>query len=354
MKFTFKPSPNYRHPQSTTKIMGYLSVALGAVLLSSIIWYGVSYGLALRVVALTLTAVVTALLTEIAYFAFTGSKDIRHDVTHSYGWITAIILVLITKIDVSYYAIVIATIVASLFGKLVFGGFGQNIFNPAALGEAIIMNSFSASGAEDITAKVLSGATPMATMGSAGWNCSASVLENVMTSYGGLFGMLMGDYASVIGGSCALVIIAAFFYLVYNDVIDWHLTVPYVLTVFAVSLITGFANGSGISFALFNVLGGGVLFVSVFMLTDPVTSPVTIPGKYIFAVCAAALTLILRWKAAIPDGALFAVLLMNMLTPAIDQACSGSQIKDAKKIQTTTVVISLVAIVIAVAVGVTL
>ena len=191
-------------------------------------------------------------------------------------------------------------------------------------------------------------------MGSAGWSSSASVLENVMTSYGGLFGMLMGDYASVIGGSCALVIVAAFFYLVYNDVIDWHLTVPYVLTVFAVSLITGFANGSGISFALFNVLGGGVLFVSVFMLTDPVTSPVTIPGKYIFAVCAAALTLILRWKAAIPDGALFAVLLMNMLTPAIDQACSGSQIKDAKKIQTTTVVISLVAIAVAVAVGVTL
>ena len=303
---------------------------------------------------MSVTAVVTALLTETAYFAFTGSKDIRHDVMHSYGWITAIILVLITKIDVSYYAIVIATVVAILLGKLVFGGFGQNIFNPAALGEAIIMNSFSASGAEEVTAQVLSGATPMAAMGSAGWSSSASVLENVMTSYGGLFGMLMGDYASVIGGSCALVIVAAFFYLVYNDVIDWHLTVPYVLTVFAVSLITGFANGSGISFALFNVLGGGVLFVSVFMLTDPVTSPVTIPGKYIFAVCAAALTLILRWKAAIPDGALFAVLLMNMLTPAIDQACSGSQIKDAKKIQTTTVVISLVAIVVAVAVGVTL
>ena len=354
MKFTFKPSPNYRHPQSTTKIMGHLTVALGAVLLASIIWYGISFGMALRVAMLAVVAVVTAILTEIAFFAFTGSKDIRHDVTHSYGWVTALILVLITRIDVSYYAVVIATIVAILFGKLVFGGFGQNIFNPAALGEAIIMNSFSANGAEEVTAKVLSGATPMTAMGSAGWNASASVVENVITSYGGLFNMLMGDYVSVIGGSCAIVLIAAFFYLLYNDVIDWHLSVPYILTILVVSLITGFANGSGISFALFNILGGGVLFVAVFMVTDPVTSPVTIPGKYIFAVYAAALTLIIRWKAAIPDGALFALLLMNMLTPAIDRACSGSQIKDAKKIQTTSVVISLVAIVIAVAVGVTL
>lgn len=353
MKFTFKPSPNYRHANSTTDIMKHLTVALGAVLLSAVIWYGVAYGMAMRVVMMTVTAVVTALLTETAYFAFTGSKDIVHDVTHSYGWVTALILVCLTKIDVTYYAIVIATVVAILFGKMFFGGFGQNIFNPAAFGEAIIMNSFS-SGTESVTAQVLSGATPMTAMGSAGWGSSASVVEGVMRSYGGVLGMLMGDYASVIGGSCAIVIIAAFFYLLYNDVIDWHLTVPYLVTVFAVSLITGLANGSGFSFALFNTIGGGTLFVSVFMLTDPVTSPVTIPGKYIFAIGAAALTLILRWKAAIPDGALFAILLMNMLTPAIDRVCSGSQIKDAKSIQTKTCVISAVVIVIALAVGITL
>ena len=146
MKFTFKPSPNYHAPLSTTDIMKHLTIALGAVLLASIIWYGVSYGLALRVIMLTVCAIASALLTETAYFAFTKSKDIRHDVTHSYGWVTAIIIVLLSKIDVSYYAIVICVAVAILFGKMLFGGFGQNIFNPAAFGTALIMNAFSSSG----------------------------------------------------------------------------------------------------------------------------------------------------------------------------------------------------------------
>lgn len=354
MKFTFKPSPNYRKAQSTTDIMRHLTIALGAVLLSSIIWYGISYGLAIRVIMMTVCALVSAVLTEIAFFAFTGSKDIRHDVLHSYGWVTALILVLLTRVDVSYYAIFISVVVAILFGKLLFGGFGQNIFNPAALGEALIMNSFTSSAAEDVTAKVLSGATPMSAMASAGWGASSTVVEGIMKSFGGTFGMLMGNYPSVIGGSCAIVIIAAFIYLLYNDVIDWHLSVPYFLAIIIVSVITGLANGSGISFVLFNLLGGGALFAGVFMVTDPVTSPITIPGKYIFAVCTACLTLILRWKASIPDGALFAILIMNMLVPAIDRALAGSQIKDSRKIQTVTCAVCAVVMVVAIAVGVTL
>ena len=80
-----------------------------------------------------------------------------------------------------------------------------------------------------------------------------------------------------------------------------------------------------------NVLGGGVLFGAVFMITDPVTTPLTIPGRIIFAVATAALTLILRWKANLPDGVLFSILLMNMLTPAIDRFINGNQIKEKGK-----------------------
>ena len=354
MKFSFNPSPNYRKKQSTTDIMRDLTIALVAVLTFAAIWYGVSYGLAGRVILMTVFAVGAAMLTETAYFAITKSEHILHDVLHSYGWVTALIMVLITRIDVSYYAMVISVVVAIVFVKLVFGGFGQNIFNPAAFGAALIMNTFASSTAPEVTSTVLSGATPMATMGSVGWAANASVLDNVINSVGGLGNMFMGNYASVIGGSCALVIIAAAAYLIYKQVIDWRLTVPYVATIFVVSLIVGLVHGSGINFALFNVLGGGVLFGAVFMITDPVTTPVTNAGKVIFAICCGALTLLIRWKAALPDGVLFSILLMNMLTPAIDKVCDGSQVKDGGKIKKKVCIISAIAVAVALFTGITL
>lgn len=353
MKFTFRPSPNYRKTQSTTDIMRDLTFALCAVLLFSIIWYGESYGAAyaLRVFLMALFAVIAAVGTEAVFFKIMKSKDIKHDVLHSYGWVTALILVLITKIDVSYYAVIIATIVAIVFGKCVFGGFGMNIFNPAAFGAAIIMNTFGTSSASSVTETVLSGATPMTAVSSAGWGSSASALSDVAAGFGGLWNMFMGNYASVIGGSCALVLICAGIFLIARHVIDWRLTVTYTVTIFVVSLIVGLMHGSGIEFAVLNVIGGGVLFGAVFMITDPVTTPVTIPGKFLFAICAACLTLVIRWKASIPDGVLFSILLMNMLTPAIDKAFDGNQIKDAGKFAKRIAIIACVAVLTAVLVG---
>lgn len=356
MKFTFKPSPNYRRELSTSDIMRVLTVALTCVVVFAACWYGMRYGVmyGVRVVLMTVCAIVAALLTEGIYFKITGSKDIVHDVTHSYGWVTGMIIVLITKIDVSYYAIFVSTVIALVFGKLVFGGFGQNIFNPAAFGEAIIMNSFGSSVDANVTSEVLSGATPLTSMASAGWASNQSVISSVISDVGGFGSMFLGDYATVIGGSCALLLIVLCAWLIYMQVIDARLSLTYFASVFVISLIVGLVHGSGIDFALFNLLVGGVLFCGVFMITDPVTTPVSIPGKYLFAICAACLTLLIRWKASLPDGALYSILLMNMLTPAIDKACDGSQIKDSGKIARNVIIVAVVSVVITLAVGVTL
>ena len=330
MKFSYKVSPNYAAKQSTTGIMLELSLALVVVTVASAIWYGVTGGasLGIRVILLSIASVVTALCTETLYLLARKKKDIAKELLHSYGWVTGLIIPLITRINVSFYAIIIATAIAILFGKMLFGGFGQNIFNPAAFAEAIIMNSFSASVAADIQ----TGATPLAAMKSYGWVVDGSALQNVLGQFGNLSGMFLGNYQSVIGGSCALLLILVAVYLIARRIIDYRLTVTYIVTVFVVSLIVGLMHGAGIEYAIVNVLAGGVLFAGVFMLTDPVTSPVSIPGRYVFAVGAAALTLIIRWKSNLPDGALYSILIMNMLTPAIDQLFDGSQIKDATKI----------------------
>ena len=129
MKFSFKPSPNYRSEQTTSGIMRDVTLCLLAVLTFAIVWYSVSYGTAygLRVFLMALFAVIAAEVTEIIWFKATG-KDWK-EIFHSYGWVTALILVLITRLNVSYYAVIVCTIVAIIFGKLIFGGFGQNIFN---------------------------------------------------------------------------------------------------------------------------------------------------------------------------------------------------------------------------------
>ena len=172
--------------------------------------------------------------------------------------------------------------------------------------------------------------------------------------FGGFGNMLIGNYASVIGGSCALLIILCYAFLTWRKDLNWRTPLVYVGTIAIISLIAGLATGQGIEFMCINLLAGGVMFCGVFMLTDPVTSPVTISGRYIFAVGAAVLTLLIRWKSNLPDGALYSILLMNMLTPAIDLACDGSLIKDIKKIQMRTVIICALTALVGIAVGVTL
>ena len=118
-----------------------------------------------------------------------------------------------------------------------------------------------------------------------------------------------------------------------------------------VSLLIGLMHGAGVWYAVFQVLAGGVVFGGVFMMTDPVTSPVTIPGRVIFAVGAACFTLIFRLRSNMADGVLYSILLMNMLTPAIDKLMDGNQIKNAAKNVRTVLIACAVMLVITLGVG---
>ncbi|MBR2762412.1 MAG: RnfABCDGE type electron transport complex subunit D [Solobacterium sp.] len=328
MKLTFKPSPNYRNKQSTLLIMRDLTMCLVAVLLYSIIFYSAKYGASygLRVVIHTVIAVGCALACDAVFFKIM-KKDIKTGILSSFSWVTALILVLISRIDTAYYAMAVATIIAVFFGKLVFGGFGQNIFNPAALGAAIIMTNFSASYVADFT----TGATPTTSASSVGWMIPRADFAEFIAQYGGLGNMFFGQYASTMGSTCALLILVCGAFLIWRRDIDWQLPVFYIGTIFVEALLIGLMHGAGIEYALFFLLAGGILFGGVFMVTDPVTTPVTIPGRVLWAIGAASLTVIIRAKANLSDGVLFAILLMNMLTPAIDKLFDGNQIKDAVK-----------------------
>ena len=320
MKFTFKPSPNFRQAQSTQSIMRDLTIGLLVIFGFTLTYYFTEYGAnyALRAVSLMLTSVVCATLTEVIFFKCM-KQDIKLSLQTSFPWVTAIILTLMCSINVTYYALAISTIIAVVFGKLVFGGFGQNIFNPAAVGRSIIFASFAGS----VSADVITGATPTAALAGSNWL--------VTSSSEGLSNLFLGLYPGAMGETSFLLIALVGAFLAYRKVIDYRVPVTYITTLFLLATVYGMMNGQGIEYGLYHIAIGGAMFGAVFMMTDPVTNPTCASGRILFAVGCAILTIVIRLKANLPEGVLYSILLMNMMTPTIEKFMDGKQTLTLKK-----------------------
>ena len=344
MKFIFNVSPNLRQQQSTKRIMFELMVGLLAVFAFSILFYASNYGPTYVMQAFILLGVslLTTLVTESAFAYFTRGKNkftfayLKKFLSGSFGWITAIILTMMCQISIPPYALMIATFFAIFFGKLVFGGFGNNIFNPAALGRAVIFATFMGA-----TTDVITTATPTGIIANQyNWlvNDPRMVLE-MINDAGGMKALALGWHPGAIGETSAIVILIVGAILAYRKVIDWRVPSVYLGTIAVLTSIVALMHGvpnyewlpGFIWYPLLHLITGGVMFGAIFMLTDPVTSPTSAQGRTIFALGAAILTVLIRIKANLPEGCLYSILLMNMLTPMIERALEGKQLQLKKK-----------------------
>ncbi len=329
MKFTFRVSPNSRGRQSTQGIMFELTLGLLAVYLFSLVYYYIEYDMSYVTHALILmaTAVGVSLLTEYAWCLVLKKKYFNH-LQGSFPWVTAIILVLMVPISMTYYALAIGTVFAILIGKLLFGGFGHNVFNPAAVGRTVILTAFAGRVAADLTTS----ATPIASIAQRGWLITDTVAtEAFLESFGGLFNLFVGWYPGALGETSALLILLVGVILAIRGVLDWRIPVFYLGTIFILGYIIALMNGVGIWYPIYHVIAGGAVFGAVFMLTDPVTNPTSASGRIIFAVGAAFITVIIRVQANLPGGVVYSILLMNILTPTIERLTDGWQIEKSKK-----------------------
>ena len=321
MELKFKAAPHLHQTLSTNRIMRDLTIGLLVVYafgLYNAATLGVDY--LINAIILMVVSVLVALATE-AIWAVCTKKNVKNFLATSYGWVTAIILTLMVPVNTAPYALAIATLLCVLFAKLVFGGFGQNIFNPAAVGRAIIFVAFASSLASDL----VTSATPTTTMNSAGWLLTGDAFSTFLSDFGGITGLFISTYSGSLGETSTLLILIVGVWLTIREVIDWRISLTYLGVIFFGTLIIGLANGSGLEYALFNICTGGVAFGAVFMLTDPVTSPTTRAGKIVFAAIAAFLTMLIRYCANYPEGVLFSILLANIVTPVIDKAFDGKQ-----------------------------
>jgi electron transport complex protein RnfD len=325
MKFTVRTSPNHRDDISTKRIMAELTLGLLAVFAFSLAYYATTKGAdyAIHAVILMVTSIVTALVTEAAYAAI-KKKNVAEHIKASFPLVTAIILTLMVQINTSAGALALGTFFAIFIGKLIFGGFGQNIFNPAATGRALILTSFAGAKAADI----VSSATPLSSMSQLGWIITdPTKVESFLQQFGGLSGLFLGLHQGAIGETSKLLIIIVGIVLAYRKVLDWRVPVFYIGTVLAITTVIGLMTGAGLWYPAFHIAAGGLVFGAVFMATDPVTNPTSAAGRIIFAMGCGILTVLIRTKASLPGGVLYSILIMNMLTPLIEKFTDGWQIK---------------------------
>ncbi|MEG0265066.1 MAG: RnfABCDGE type electron transport complex subunit D [Erysipelotrichaceae bacterium] len=331
MKFTFSASPNLHQKKQTKNIMAELTIGLLIVYAFSLYFYYTRYDMSKMVQCLILmaTSIGVAIVTEGAYAYFT-KQNIVKSIFQGGGLVTAIILTLMCSVNITPYALGVATFFALFFGKLIFGGFGQNIFNPAAFGRAVIFLAFATASTDVIT-----GVTPTTLMATTyNWlPVDPALFDQMLQGVGGLTQMFTGWYAGALGETSALLLLIVGIVLAIRKVIDWRVPALYIGSVFVLACIIGLSTGMSnwLPYALFHILSGGVFFGAVFMLTDPVTSPTSAAGRNIFAIGAAIITVLIRIKANYPEGVLFSILIMNMLTPMIEKALDGNQLRNRKK-----------------------
>lgn len=255
----------------------------------------------------------TSFITETIYYLIRKEK---HNVIASYSFFPGLFLSLLLPINTPIYILIIGAILASVIGKLVFGGFGKNIFNPALIGYILVIALFGSSlgsyhNAYEID--TISKATPLT---NASLISGIGTYDELIKPYG-LLNLFIGNVPGGLGEVSSLLCIVAFVYLSLTKTIKWRIPVFYVGTVFITTMIVGRMLGSGFYYPLFHILSGGLLFGAIFMATDPVTSCVTPIGQVLQGIFLGILTVILRFT--LVEGVATSILIMNMFVFLLDK-----------------------------------
>jgi electron transport complex protein RnfD len=288
--------------------------------------------------------------------------------------VTGIILALSVPASLPIWAAVIGSAFAIAVGKMVFGGLGSNIFNPAMVGRAfltacfgMLMTTWTVPATIDKSMPKVSAdnkvdartqATPLA------WSkqtikaqakariraaelaeveegaessiqptaevetkraayakakeeverCSKAVNENLKATF-------TGEVGGCLGETSALALLIGGIYLLIRRTINFHIPLAVFVSAFVFAGIAHLVNPDAYAWPVFHLCSGGLLIGAFFIATDPVTAPLTTKGMWIFGDGVGALTVLIRVVGEYPEGVMYAVLLMNAVTPLIDRFC---------------------------------
>ena len=307
-------SPHVRSQDSTPVIMWNVVGALVPVVGAAAWFFGVS---ALLVI---LAAALGALLTERAL----GRGGTIGDGS---AVITGLLLGLTLPAGLPLWMAFLGAAFGIGFGKLVWGGLGQNVFNPALVGRAFLQAAFPVA----ITTWPLTGggfwtlkgdlfAVPF-THPNPDAITAATPLGLLKFEEKGtdLLNLVIGNTGGSLGETAALVILAGGVFLAYKRYLNWRIPAGIFLTVAALSTVIHLVDPRRPD-ALFMLFSGGLMLGAVYMATDMVTSPVTNRGRWVFGIGIGVLVVVIRTWGGLPEGVMYAILFMNALVPFINRA----------------------------------
>lgn len=267
-------------------------------------------------------------------------RAIRPALMDGSGLLSAWLLALSLPPWAPWWIAVLGSLFAVIISKQLYGGLGQNPFNPAMAARVMLLISFPV----EMTTWIAP--APLGSAHAPGWleslavtfsgahvdgMASASLLGHVKTEFtrgidlqqalAGYYApmdALIGSRAGSLGETAALLLLAGGLFLIYKRIITWHAPVAMLTGVFVPALIFSAVNPDHYAGPLYHLLSGGLMLGAFFIITDPVTSPNTATGQFIFGLCCGLLTWIIRTWGGYPEGVAFAVMLMNAATPIID------------------------------------
>lgn len=325
--------PFIKSKNKTSKIMINLLVALLPIILftfykNGYLVYKNGYtnflGMFYPLLFILVGGLSSLLIEEVYTYIFTKKrgKELLDSVINSYAFIPGLFISLVLPINTPLTILFIACLVAIIVGKMLFGGFGNNIFNPALVGCVFVIACFGTTISQfggylnSYEVDAISKATPLTNVSLVE---GIGTYETLVKPYGSLWDFLIGTIPGAVGETSALLCIIAFIYLSLTKTIKWRIPITYVGTVFLISYIIALFSNIGIWYPLFQILSGGLLFGSVFMATDPVTSPVNKEGQVLYGILLGIITVSLRHLTLYPEGVLTSILLMNMFVFMIDR-----------------------------------
>lgn len=286
-------SPHIFEKTTTSGIMLDVIIALLPTTLAGFVIFGP------RAICTVFVTVLSAILSEYVMCKIMKKPNSLYDLS---AVVTGLLLGLNLPPEIPVFMAVIGSVTAIVVVKMMFGGLGQNFANPAIVGRIVLLLSF--------TKYMTSWTAPFAWYNGQDAVTSATPLVAKEGTYS-ILDLLLGNHGGTIGEVSSLMIIIGGIYLTVRKVIKPAIPLSFILTVAALSLAFG-------SDPLYAVLSGGVLLGSVFMATDYVTSPSGILGGTIFGIGCGLLTIIIRHFGRMPEGVSYAILIMNFLTPYIE------------------------------------
>jgi RnfABCDGE-type electron transport complex D subunit len=322
-------SPHAHAPSSIAKVMFTVMLALAPATLFGFWVFG------WPAFNLWAVAIVAAILGE-AFVLRLQQSAVKPALMDGSGILTAWLLALSLPPYAPWWIAVVGSLFAVIVGKQIFGGLGQNVFNPAMAARVMLLISFplemTSWTAPALNPGFVEGLRVTFMSQPIDGMASASLLGHVKTEFTrgiGLEQALAGYYAPLdalwgmragsLGETTALLLLIGGLVLIARRIVTWHAPVAMLLGVALPALIFSAIDGNHYAGPLVHLLSGGVMLAAFFIVTDPVTSPNTALGQFIFGLGCGLLTWVIRTWGGYPEGVAFAVLLMNAATPLIDQ-----------------------------------